>query len=108
MTSLQTSLAVAGGGQQVVVVKTYQHARKLFRIGERPAGVLTWGVGALGPRSVENLVLDVSRQTPDAATVEQIAGLVRQTVDPLYQQTFGTLPQDQQPEMGFIVAGYTT
>jgi hypothetical protein len=76
MTSLQTSLAVAGGGQQVVVVKTYQHARKLFRIGERPAGVLTRGVGALGPRSVESLVLEVSRQTPDAATVEQIAGLL--------------------------------
>lgn len=107
MTMIQVSMPIPGGGSQAVPVKTYQYARKLFRVGPHPVGVLTWGVGSLGPRSVESLMLDVSRATSSNASVKEIAGLVRETVGALYQQTFGQLPGTEQPEMGFIIAGYS-
>ncbi len=107
MTMIQVSMAVPSGGTQVVPVKTYQYARKLFRIASRPMGVLTWGVGSLGPRSVESLMLDVSNATPPGASVQEAAVLIGQTIGTLYQQTFGQLAAADQPEMGFIVAGYS-
>src|SRR5439155_21951782 len=70
-------------------------------------GALTWGVGSLGPRSVESLMLDVSNAATTNATVESIATLVGQTVGALYQQTFGQLAASEQPEMGFLLAGYS-
>ena len=107
MTTIQAQLQVAGGTTQVVAVKTYEHARKLFRIDSRPVGVLTWGAGNLGPRSIESFILEVGRSTPEAATVQSIGALVQQTVAPSYQHAFGALPPDQQPEVGFLIAGYS-
>jgi hypothetical protein len=38
--------------------KAYSNARKLFQVGDLPMGVAAYGLGNLGPRSVERLVYD--------------------------------------------------
>jgi hypothetical protein len=107
MTMIQVSLPNPAGGTQVVPVKTYQHARKLFRVGQSSIGVLTWGVGSLGPRSVESFMLDVSRSAKAGGSVQDAANLIVQTVGMQYQQTFGQLAAADKPEMGFLIAGYS-
>jgi len=82
------------------VVKTYGNARKLFRIGQLKLGIMTYGTGNLGPRSVQGLVRDFSPQEVD------VQGVTRQLYEyfrPVYEEHFAS----QEVPLGFFVAGYS-
>jgi len=40
------------------VLKAYSNASKLFQLGDRPIGVMTWGVGNIGELSIGGVVRD--------------------------------------------------
>lgn len=100
----QISAATPEGGVQVL--KAYSNARKLFQVGTEPIGVMTYGLGNIGNRSIEGLVLDFSRNAAPAS-VENISRGLFDHVKAQYDAVFGELPQEVKPVLGFHVAGYT-
>ena len=55
--------------------ESYPNARKLFQVADTPIGVMTFGLGNIGNRSIEALVL--TSRTRRAAPVEWIARTLR-------------------------------
>ncbi len=102
----QISAPTPEGGVQVL--KAYSNARKLFQIKDAPVGVMTYGLGNIGNRSIEGLVLDFCR-TPEAdiGTIEEITANLYAFVSAQYNDVFGELQQEQRPVTGFFVAGYS-
>jgi len=91
------------------VVKTYSNSRKLFQVGEKPIGVMSWGAGNIGPRSIEGLLREFSRQPGQekVRTVEDTAGKLCQFLQEIYDAEFPNVPVEQQPGIGMYVAGYS-
>ncbi len=90
------------------VLKTFSNARKLFRITGRPVGVMTYGLGNIGPRSIEGLVLDFCRKLEDGhGKVQELAQKLYDFIKDAYEQEFGGVPIDERPELGFLIAGYS-
>jgi hypothetical protein len=108
MTQLMATVPGMPGPQ---LVKAYENAQKLFQVGKRPIGILTYGIGNIGRRSVESLVDEFSRaeksRDNDPVNVEQSARRFYDFLRDRYTPAFGALPQPQQPAMGFVVAGYS-
>jgi hypothetical protein len=41
-----------------IAAKSFPNARKLFQVGSLPIAVMTWGLGNIGARTAENLLLE--------------------------------------------------
>jgi hypothetical protein len=100
----QISAPMDDGG--VRVLKSYSNARKLFQVGEAPIGVMTYGLGNIGNRSIEGLVLDFSRDAQQVSVEATAAGLYEH-VKGQYDAVFGEVPVEQKPVLGFYLAGYS-
>jgi hypothetical protein len=105
-TDSMTQIAAPTPQGEVQVLKSYSNARKLFQVAEMPVGVMTYGLGNIGNRSIEGLVLDFSRAA-EAAPVEAIARGLFEHVKEQYEAVFGGVPNELRPVLGFYVAGYT-
>jgi hypothetical protein len=106
-----TQLSMNVGGQQQWV-KSYENAQKIFQLGDLPVGVLTYGAGNIGRRSVESFVREFSRSQAApgqdvAVDVEQISRNFHTFMREQHTNTFGGMAPEQQPVLGFIVAGYS-
>ena len=117
MTQIQSSGAP---GAQPVVLKSYQYARKLFRINATlPIAVETWGIGNYGQRTIESLVLEFGRNCT-ASTVQDVANQFYAFVQPQYAALFPATPPPPtgspspppaqpppQLQSGFLIGGYS-
>jgi hypothetical protein len=90
------------------VLKAYSNARKLFPVADAPIGVMTYGLGNIGNRSIEGLVLDFSRtEASSAPTVSEVTEGLYDFMRGHYDALFSELPDAQRPVLGFYVAGYS-
>jgi hypothetical protein len=90
------------------VLKTYSNARKLFRISGRPIGVMTYGLGNIGPMSIEGLVVHFCKYNlPESNQVGDVAKSLYDFVSDLYGNQFQEVPEAERPELGFLIAGYS-
>lgn len=110
--SMTQVTAVINGQQQLV--KAYENAQKLFRVGKSPIGILTYGIGNIGRRSIESYVHEFSRtetalldQSHEHMNVEQTTRRFFSFIQDHHVRAFGAMPPAQQPVLGFIVAGYS-
>jgi hypothetical protein len=87
-----------------VPIKNYANARKLFQIKDFRIGVMTYGIGNLGPRSVYGFVRDFNSRYDDAPNVESVSQALFEFVSAAYQGQFGGT---EGPPLGFFVAGYS-
>lgn len=74
-------------------------------------GVATYGLGNLGPRSVERLVLDfIDEHLHDEAdpTVNEVADALHAYVLAEFNAVMEGVPEDERPEMGLLVAGHSS
>lgn len=106
-------------GVQEGVLKTYFNARKLLQIGDFPIGVLTWGTAFIGLRTIESLVREwehnnhwLSKENYQQAykeefKVKECAEGLKKHLSAVYEEEFGSQPEQQRPLIGFIVAGYS-
>jgi len=99
---------------QLVLVKTYCNAKKLFRITELPIGVMSYGLGNIGARSIENLVLefsrDLSKYSSNPYTVESISRGLYGFIKGLYDSAFNGIALKERQErlrLGFFISGYS-
>jgi hypothetical protein len=89
-------------------VKAYEHGRKLFHMGELPIGAVTYGLGNIGTRSMEGLVLEACKHMD--ATLTDVEGVARALYDHLrseYDAAFEGIDDAQKPACGFLVGGYS-
>jgi hypothetical protein len=105
-TDSMTQIAAPMPQGGVTVLKSYSNARKLFQVADIPIGVMTYGLGNVGNRSIEGLVLDFSRNA-EPASVESISRGLFDYVKEQYDSVFEGVADEQRPVLGFYVAGYT-
>jgi len=106
-TDSMSQVVLRGPDDKVVVAKTYSNAIKLFQLRpDLPAGVMSWGAGNIGPRTVRGLILDFSR-TIGFTTIQAAADDLFIFVQAAYQAEFGGLKDDMKPRLGMYVAGYS-
>ncbi len=91
---------------QLGVAKTYSNARKLFELKGQRVGVMTYGAGNLGPRTIFGLVLDFSRDASEKS-VEVLANNLYAFIEPKYRESVKDVPEGQRPGLGFYMAGYS-
>lgn len=96
---------IVQGGQ---ILKAYSNARKLFQITET-IGAMTWGLGNIGNRSIEGIVLDFVRTQP-GGPVHDVSQQLYNHIKAEYDGVFPEPPagaEDERPGLGFFVAGYS-
>jgi len=90
------------------VLKTYTNARKLFQVKDFPIGVMTWGIGNLGVRSIQGAVFDYAKSLSDAPiTVQEAVQGLFDHVKPQYDVAFPGAEVGQGQDLGLFVAGYS-
>jgi hypothetical protein len=103
-----TQITMVVNGQQQLV-KSYENAQKIFKLGN--LGILTYGIGNIGRHSIESYVDEFRRAQINQSPVPDIDDTTRAFFEFMqrhHRGTFGGLPQEQQPALGFLVAGYST
>ncbi|MFZ0855645.1 MAG: hypothetical protein WAN10_02200, partial [Candidatus Acidiferrales bacterium] len=111
--SMTQLLANVPGAQQPMCIKSYSHAQKIFQIAKLPIGVLTYGMGNIGSRSMESLVHDFSqleeRDDPERVdkSVEGVARRLHAFINQHYPNEFRAVAEAQRPMVGFYIAGYS-
>jgi len=112
-TDSMTQLIASKNGT-VRIVKTYCNAKKLFRIKELNIGVMSYGLGNIGARSIENLLLEFSREldkhVKEPYTVEGVSSGLLKFVKQIYDIAFKnvTVPERQAHlVLGFFIGGYS-
>ena len=88
-------------------IQSYQHAQKLHQIGTFPIGVMAFGIGNIGPRSIGSFVSEYSRglKGQERPTVEAVAKDLSQLLLEAYEPAFANV--DPKPDLGVFVAGYS-
>lgn len=88
--------------------KSYENGRKLFHMRDLPIGAVTYGLGNIGSRSMEGLVLEACKQMSDDITgVEDVAQALYDHLRAEYDAAFEGLDEEQRPSCGFLVGGYS-
>ncbi len=86
------------------LIKAYGHARKLFQVGQLPIAVMTYGIGNLGPRSIQGLVREFSSKHFDKVDVKSVSQELYEFFGRTYHDQFRDKPGGP---LGFFVAGYS-
>jgi hypothetical protein len=116
--SASTIMAGQGGVQGVYNV--YNNANKVFNLYKGlPIGGITWGAGSIGHASISTLVKDLRKRfmgndpnwkfDPNPYTMEEVAKRTREFLfEELYEPLYQAVPDNEKPELGFLVAGYSS
>ncbi len=93
---------------QVAVLKNYSNARKLFQVRDMTVGAMSYGAGNIGNRSIQGLVNEFSSlaNKPKSGVMEVSKSLFS-FFKSAYDGAFSQLQLEEQPALGFYVAGYT-
>lgn len=93
------------------VIKTYANARKLFQIQNLPIGVMSWGTGNIGARSIEGLILDFARDMETYVvkpfSVGRVAKGLLLFIKGVYNEAHKGSKVEQRPALGFFIGGYS-
>jgi hypothetical protein len=106
------------------IAKVYENAEKLFQLGERPIGVATYGLGAIGGRGIGSQLRELEVTDPNgivrgqtgmsdvAETIRDFFMLsyVRDVVPALEAELgkkFSELAPEQIPVLGLVVGGFS-
>jgi hypothetical protein len=102
-TDSMTQIWGAGG-----YLGSYQNARKLFQVGKLPMGVMTYGLGNVGQRSIESLMREFGETLKGQVSVNTVAKELFDFMKAKHDEQSALLPEGQQlPGIGFYLAGYS-
>jgi hypothetical protein len=86
------------------IIKTYSNAPKLFQVGKLPIGVMTYGIGNLGPRSIQAFIREFGDRHGEAPDVSEVS----QELFTFFSEAYGNyVSGTPAPALGFYVAGHT-
>ena len=93
------------GGQ---FLRSYGNARKLFQVGSLPMGVMTYGLGNVGQRSIESLMREFGATLKGQVSVNTVAKELFAFMKQQYDAQLASLPEGHElPALGFYLAGYS-
>jgi len=96
---------ISSGGR---FLRSYENAHKLFQVGQLPMGVMTYGLGNVGPRSIESLMREFGDTLNAQRAVGTVADALFAFMEDQYDAWAATLPAEATPpELGFYMAGYS-
>jgi hypothetical protein len=96
----------------VTLLKSYQNAKKLFQFQALPIGILTYGIGNIGKKSIETLLRDFDRENPIPKTsdykVLDVANKLFAFFKNAYDKCYASVTEQiKKPILGFYIAGYS-
>ncbi|MBS1914929.1 MAG: hypothetical protein JST87_01560 [Bacteroidetes bacterium] len=107
--------SVIPGNQQIV--KSYQNAQKIFQIADLKVGVLTYGLGNIGNRSMASIISEFSKKIRKDGVVDigvkKVAEMFFEYIRDIYQEAFKNvtnptpIPVQGQFQLGFYIGGYS-
>lgn len=97
------------------IIKTYDYSNKLFQFRDFPVGVLSYGIGNIGSRSIQSLLFEVFGDSEkigfgeliEETRVKYIAEEALAFFKGKYDEFFKDYADDEKPYLGFIVGGYS-
>ena len=119
--SASTLIEQSAEGVPGNVVNVYNHANKIANLRKGFAiGAVTWGAGSIGVASISTLLKDLRRRftgddpdhiewtlDKDGYSIEEVASRLRAFMyEEKYAPAFEGWPKEDQPVLGFIVAGH--
>ena len=113
-TDSMSQISIRNEAGQIGIIKTYCNARKLFRVRDLSVGIMSYGLGNIGARSIESLILEFSRDLETYAeqpwTVETVSRGLYRFIKGVYDSAFQEVPIEERREhlrLGFFVSGYS-
>jgi hypothetical protein len=96
-------------GDQKAFFQTFNHATKLFPIQDLPIGVLTYGTGNIGSRSVASYVFEFTNQLDDEKelTVQEVADQLSLDFNKVFDNHYQDVEKQRKESLGVYVAGYS-
>ena len=94
----------------IALLKTYQNAKKLFQFQGLPIGILVYGIGNIGKKSVETLLRDFDREDTiekDKYNIEEVTKSLFGFFKNVYDENYKNIPGGKRNILGFYVAGYS-
>ena len=90
-------------------LRSFEHATKLFQVGELPMGVMSYGLGNVGHRSIESLIREfVGTLKPSQKSVNVVGKALFTFMKKQYDDHAEALPEGEElPAVGFYLAGYS-
>jgi hypothetical protein len=113
LANVQVPGAPPGAQHQSLHIKSYSNAQKIFQIARLPIGVLTYGAGNIGNRSMESFVHEFSDEETASndqqgdRSVQAIASRLLAFMRRHYDPAFANMEEAQRPVTGFYIAGYS-
>ena len=106
-TDSMTTVMLPSTDDQPIIAKTFSNARKLMQFRNFPVGVFTYGLGNLGPRTVNSHILGFSHTFKQVTgwTVQQIANGLLEYMMREYDEIYEHIEDKQL--LGLHVAGYS-
>lgn len=94
------------------VAQTYKNARKLFEVANIHMGIMAYGAGNIGKRSVQGVIEDFSEkirttEPKSIETVEQVTQKLFTHINEQYEEQLSSIDPAQRPLVGVFVAGYS-
>lgn len=106
------------------IVKVYENAEKLFQLAEKPIGISSFGIGALGARNIGSFIREFEIVNPKKVvttpstlkqTVEELRSfflsqyqkIVVPVVEKQQGKKFDKIPNDEKPVLGLVVGGFS-
>jgi hypothetical protein len=90
-------------------LRSFEHATKLFQVGDLPMGVMSYGLGNVGHRSIESLIREfVGTLKPSQKSVSAVGKALFAFMKTQYDDHAEALPKGEElPAVGFYLAGYS-
>ncbi len=89
------------------IIKTYANAQKLYQLSNLSVGVMTYGLGNIGPRSIGSFISQFGNENAHIHKIGDIANELLAFLRNLHQEAFGKAPPEKQPKLGLYLGGYS-
>jgi hypothetical protein len=95
------------------VLKVFQTATKVLQIRDLPLGVMTWGAGSFGARTIASLVeefentREIRELEANALNVKAVANSFWDFMKKKSDELFSAIPVNARPRSGLAICGYS-
>ena len=92
-----------------VFLRSFEHATKLFQVRDLPMGVMSYGLGNVGNRSIESLMREFGKTLKaNQKSVNVVGKALFAFMKKQYDAHAEALPEGEElPGLGFYLAGYS-
>lgn len=103
----ESMVQIWGKGEQGQsgVIKTYENAQKLFRLGNHNIGVMTYGIGNIGSRSIGSYLSEFAQKHATNVVKDNADNLLKFLKEKYDEHHKGT-EEGQLPALGIMIGGY--